>query len=142
LKAEAGGRAEDGVKRGLAFSAWLAVLIAGLWFALRPIDRSSGRFFFLPPRWAEWLDFNDWAVNFAAFGLFAWLTVRLFDGDSRRWVALPAALLIGIGILFIEYLQGGIPGRSVDMRDVVTGIAGAVVGSLQGSKAQTKKQNK
>lgn len=134
------------VKRGLAFSVWVAVLIAGLWFALRPIDRSSGRFFFLPPRWAEWLDFNDWVVNFAAFGLFAWLTVRLFAGNSRRWVALLAVLLMAIGILSIEYLQAGIPGRSVDVRDVIMGIAGAVtgavVGSLQGSKAQTKKQNK
>ncbi len=64
-------QAKDGVKRGLAFSAWVAVLIAGLWFALRPLGRADGRFFFLPPRWAEWLDFNDWAVNFAAFGLFA-----------------------------------------------------------------------
>ena len=121
------------MKRGLAFSAWVAVLIAGLWFALRPIDRSSGRFFFLPPRWAEWLDFNDWVVNFAAFGLFAWLTMMVFGGDSRRWVALLAALLIGIGILFIEYLQGGIPGRSVDMRDVIMGIAGAVTGAVVGS---------
>lgn len=121
----------------------MAVLLAGLWFALRPIDRSTGRFFFLPPRWAEWLDFNDWAVNFAAFGLFAWLTVRMFGGDSRRWVALPAALLIGIGILFIEYLQGGIPGRSVDMRDVVTGIAGAVVGAIAATRSSpTKIQNR
>jgi VanZ family protein len=109
------------------------VLIAGLWFALRPIDRSSGRFFFLPPRWAEWLDFNDWAVNFAAFGLFAWLTVRLFGGDSRRRVALLAVLLMAIGILSIEYLQAGIPGRSVDVRDVIMGIAGAVTGAVVGS---------
>lgn len=107
---------------------WVAVLLAGLWFALRPIGRGTGRFFFLPPRWAEWLDFNDWVVNFAAFGLFAWLTVRLFAGDSRRWVALLAVLLIAVGVLGIEYLQSGIPGRSVDMRDIVMGIGGAVVG--------------
>jgi VanZ family protein len=121
----------------------MAVLIAGLWFALRPIDRSSGRFFFLPPRWAEWLDFNDWAVNFAAFGLFAWLTVRLFGGDSRRWVALLAVLLMAIGILCIEYLQAGIPGRSVDVRDVIMGIAGAVVGAIAATRSSpTKIQNR
>ena len=135
-------QAKDGVKRGLAFSAWVAVLIAGLWFALRPIDRSSGRFFFLPPRWAEWLDFNDWAVNFAAFGLFAWLTVRLFGGDSRRWVALLAVLLMGIGILSIEYLQAGIPGRSVDVRDVIMGIAGAVVGAIVGAAQASKAEHR
>lgn len=117
------------MKRGALFLLWMVVLVGGLWFALRPIDRSTGRFFFLPPRWAEWLDFNDWAVNFAAFGLFAWLTVRLLDGNSRRWVALLAALVIAIGILLIEYFQGGIPGRSVDMRDIVMGIAGVVAGA-------------
>lgn len=131
------------MKRAITALVWLGVFAGGLWFALRPIDRSTGRFFFLPPRWAEWLDFNDWAVNFAAFGLFAWLTVRMFGGDSRRWVALPAALLIGIGILFIEYLQGGIPGRSVDVRDVVTGIAGAVVGAIAATRSSpTKIQNR
>jgi len=130
------------VKRGLAFAAWAAVLLAGLWLALRPIDRSTGRFFFLPPRWAEWLDFNDWAVNFAAFGLFAWLTVRLFDGDLRRWVALLAVLLIAIGILFIEYLQAGIPGRSVDVRDVTMGIAGAVTGAIIGAAQASKAEHR
>ena len=134
------------MKRGLALLSWLAVLLAGLWFALRPIDRSTGRFFFLPPRWAEWLDFNDSVVNFAAFGLFTWLTVRLFAGNSRRWVALLAVLLIAVGILGIEYLQTGIPGRSVDLRDLIMGIAGAftgaVVGSLQGVKPQAREQNK
>jgi hypothetical protein len=122
------------------------MLGGGLWFALQPVQRETGRFFFLHPKWAETPDRYDGAVNFAAFGLFAWLTVRMFGGDSRRWVGLPAALLIGIGILFIEYLQGGIPGRSVDMRDVVTGIAGAVagamVGAAQASKAEQRGQER
>ena len=118
------------MKRGLAFSAWVAVLIAGLWFALRPIDRSSGRFFFLPPRWAEWLDFNDWAVNFAAFGLFAWLTMIVFGILSKRWTAAATLVLLPAGIVVIEWLQAEIPGRLVDVTDVVAGVAGTVAGVM------------
>ena len=121
------------MKRVVSLVAWAAMLGGGLWFALQPVRVETGRFFFLHPKWAETLDRYDWAVNFAAFGLFAWLTVRLFAGNSRKQVALLAALLIAVGILFIEYLQAGIPGRSVDMRDIVMGIAGAVTGAVVGS---------
>jgi len=118
------------------------MLGGGLWFALQPVRVETGRFFFLHPKWAETLDRCDWAVNFAAFGLFAWLTVRMFDGDLRRWVALLAVLLIAIGILFIEYLQGGIPGRSVDIRDIVMGIAGAVAGAIVGAAQASKAEHR
>jgi hypothetical protein len=116
------------------------MLVGGAWFALRPIDRSSGRFFFLPPRWAEWLDFNDWAVNFAALAVFAWLTMLVFGKWSMRWTAVATLVLLPVGMLVIEWLQMGIPGRSVDFNDVVAGAIGTIVGVgvglLKGRKAE------
>ena len=117
-----------GVKRGVTFLAWVGMLIGGAWFALRPLGRADGRFFFLPPRWAEWLDLHDWLVNFSALAVFAWLTMLVFGKWSMRWTAVATLVLLPMGMLVIEWLQMGIPGRSVDVSDVVAGTIGAFVG--------------
>jgi len=116
------------------------MLIGGLWFALRPLSQADGRFFFLPVRWAMWLDFNDWAVNFAAFGLFAWLTMRLFGGDHPTRVAAVVLPCFAAGIGIIEYLQGGIPGRLVDVTDMVAGVAGTAAGVIIAAVLEVKKR--
>ena len=115
-------------RRGITVLAWVGMLIGGAWFALRPLGRADGRFFFLPPRWAEWLDLHDWLVNFAALAVLAWLTMLVFGKLSMRWTAGVTAVLLPIGMLVIEWLQMGIPGRSVDLNDVVAGTIGTVVG--------------
>jgi hypothetical protein len=115
-------------KRGVTFLAWVGMLVGGAWFALRPLGRADGRFFFLPPRWAEWLDFHDWLVNFAALAVFAWLTMLVFGKWSMRWTTVATLVLLPVGMLVIEWLQMGIPGRSVDVTDVVAGSIGTIVG--------------
>ena len=101
------------LKRLATVLAWLAVLIGGVWFALQPVSLAKGRFFFLPPKWAETLDRNDWLVNFWALAVFAWLTMLVFGQLSMRWTSVATLVLLPVGMLVIEWLQMGIPGRSV-----------------------------
>jgi glycopeptide antibiotics resistance protein len=107
---------------------WLSLLSGGVWFALRPLSRSDGRFFFLPPRFAEYLDFHDWAVNFLALALFAFFTSLLSGSFSIRRSSFATLVLLPIATLSIEILQSAIPGRTVDLLDVIAGSFGTMFG--------------
>jgi VanZ family protein len=106
---------------------WFSLLFGGVWFALRPLSRAEGRFFFLPPKLAETLDFHDWAVNFLSFAFIAFFMPLLF-GFSMRLTSFVTLVSLTIVTLSIEILQSAIPGRTVDLVDVITGSMGTLLG--------------
>ncbi len=73
----------------------------------------------------------DKLVHFIEYSLFAWITFRSFSNIGKR---IPLNLAYLLTVLFVsvfamadEYLQSFVPGRVMDVRDLVTDIGGAVL---------------
>ncbi|RFC48161.1 MAG: Glycosyltransferase involved in cell wall bisynthesis/VanZ like family protein [Verrucomicrobia bacterium] len=108
----------------------LAAGAAGLNYALSPVDR-RGRNTWLPGKWAEWVDMNDWWLNFWAFLIVAGLIFRLLGAD--RSVRFRIGAVVALGTLLavaIETAQFWIPGRCPDPGDLTAALAGSMVGGL------------
>jgi len=72
--------------------------------------------------------FSDLAQHSLAYGLFAWLLLAAFGGNSRRGLVMffGLALLHAVGT---ELIQHFVPLRSLDWRDVTANVAGVVIGT-------------
>ncbi len=108
---------------------FLAACAAGLRYALAPVD-NRGRNHWLPPRWAIWVDYFDWWLNFGAFVVLAAGIVCVL-GAMRpafyRWcVAVAIGSLLALGI---EIAQFRIPGRMPDPGDLTAALAGSMIGA-------------
>jgi hypothetical protein len=103
---------------------WVVVLSCGLWLSLRPLQESV-RFFFLPEILSNWLDAHDRLVNFLAFLVFTWITIKTFD-VKKPSVFLTILFSILSLMTLIEFMQIQIAGRSVDAMDVISGFWGSI----------------
>jgi VanZ family protein len=95
-----------------------------LWLSLRPLQESV-RFFFLPEILSNWLDAHDRLVNFFAFLVFTWITIKTFD-VKKPSVFLTILFSILSLMTLIEFMQIQIAGRSVDAMDVISGFWGSI----------------
>lgn len=117
----------------------LAVLLSsGLWLALKPTIQKR-RITFLPVEWSQYLDRMDFWFNLIAFALLAAAAWLAFSPERRLWRAL--AWIIGsitVGNVLVEIAQTHIPGRAMDLADVVAGFFGAVIGCVGGLWVQLR----
>lgn len=78
------------------------------------------------PRWISYdlIEFSANVVMFLPLGLFGALALPA----GRRWLALPALVLLSVGIELTQ--AAGLPGRYASLSDVVANSLGAVLGYL------------
>ena len=112
------------------------LLAAGLWLALKPTFQHR-RIEFLPVAVSQYLDLIDFWFNFGAFlilGAVAWLAISPLN--RLRHAAALVVSSITAGNVLVEHLQRGIPGRAMDLADVLAGFIGALLGIMLGFVVQ------
>lgn len=116
---------------------FLALLIlAGLWLALKP-TLGQRRIPFLPLQWSQYLDLVDFWFNFGAFmilAIVAWLAIS--PARQLRHAAALVLSAITAGNVLVEQVQRGIPGRAMDLADVLAGFIGTLLGIAIGFAIQ------
>ncbi|MGI9327470.1 MAG: VanZ family protein [Pseudomonadales bacterium] len=98
------------------------LLVGGFWLALLFTTYSA----FAPPNLVRAPHFSDMVLHAVAFFMLANLLQMAY---LPRRAALAAALLVGYAVL-IELVQLGLPDRSGEMKDLLFGGLGIVLGLL------------
>lgn len=84
----------------------------------------------------------DKVVHFGLYAILGLLSVRAAFGEGSRDAALVRLVAIAIGIFAAldEVHQRFIPGRSMDVRDWMADVAGALVGMWIFDKVQKRRE--
>lgn len=112
------------------------LLVAGLWLALKPTF-GNRRISFLPVAWSQYLDLVDFWFNFGSFLILAAVAWLAISPVARLWHS--AALVVAAitaGNVIVEHVQRGIPGRAMDLADVLAGLIGTLLGLAIGFVVQ------
>lgn len=121
------------MKGTLFIRAGLAAILAGavLFLTLRASPHVSS-LSFIPLKTAYYLDAHDKLRNFLGFATVAVAINGILSGFRREQMGTIALRILALGgmITLIECAQFFLPTRFPDAKDVLTGAAGAIVGSL------------